>query len=360
MVESNSAGRFRARLVLAMFLAATSFFIAITFSPLKSGFADAPDRGPGDVQLYRAEVGRIHGGQSYYDVAAAELRQRGYPTRSIFNWRTPLPVWLIGVLPEFSLANAMLGAFAFALLCFSFHLLADEAGLKQAMLAVLLLSGALMPCVLGELVVMSELWSGVLIALSAACFGVRRPALGVLAGVAALFFRELAAPYCLVCVVLAVSGRNYRELAQWSLGLAAYGIFFALHVLQVLPRITPDDIAHANGWICLGGAGFLISTVQMNAYLLLLPQWVTAIYLGCALLGCATWNTPAGRRIGLAIAAYSIAFSLVGHDFNQYWGSLTAPLLCLAASRFPSTIRQLCRAVAPAPWTGRGRFLASQ
>ena len=226
--------------------------------------------------------------------------------------------------------------------------------------AVLLLSGALMPCVLGELVVMSELWSGVLIALSAACFGVRRPALGVLAGVAALFFRELAAPYCLVCVVLAVSGRNYRELAQWSLGLAAYGIFFALHVLQVLPRITPDDIAHANGWICLGGAGFLISTVQMNAYLLLLPQWVTAIYLGCALLGCATWNTPAGRRIGLAIAAYSIAFSLVGHDFNQYWGSLTAPLLCLAASRFPSTIRQLCRAVAPAPWTGRGRFLASQ
>jgi hypothetical protein len=195
---------------------------------------------------------------------------------------------------------------------------------------------------------MSELWSGVLIALSAVCFGIKRSGWGVLAGVAALFFRELAAPYVLVCLGLALSRRSYRELGWWSAGLAAYGIFFTLHVLQVLPRMTPDDIAHPGGWIRFGGAGFLISTVQMNACLLLLPQWVTAIYLSCSLLACAEWNTPAGRRIGFSIVVYAIVFSLAGYDFNQYWGSLTAPLWCLPAARFPAALRRLWLAAAPA------------
>jgi hypothetical protein len=337
-----------------LFLLASLFFVAVTFSPYKSGFADAQNRGPGDVELYRAEVERIHSGESYYDAAAVELRERGYPTRSIFNWRTPLPVWLIGKLPDLSAANFVLGSLAFVLVCLGFHLMALEAGVKQALFGVVLLSGALLPCVLGELVAMSELWSGVLIAISAVCFGLKRTGSGVLAGVAALFFRELAAPYCLVCVALAVRQRQVRELALWSMGLAAYGLFFCFHVVEVLPRITPDDIAHASGWIRFGGAGFLISTVQMNVYLLLLPQWVTALYLACALVACADWNSPAGTRIGLTIAVYAIAFSLAGHDFNQYWGSLTAPLFCLAVARFPTVVVQLRQGLAPvSPSAGR-------
>ncbi len=73
----------------AVIIGTASLFVAITFSPLKSGYADAPDRGPGDVALYRAEIDRIHAGESYYSVAGDELRTRGYPTRSVFNWRTP-------------------------------------------------------------------------------------------------------------------------------------------------------------------------------------------------------------------------------------------------------------------------------
>src|SRR5437868_14218162 len=90
----------QARLVLAAFVAAALFFVAIALSPLASGFANAPDRGASDVQLYQAEVARIQRGEGYYDAAAAELAGRGYPTRSVFNWRTPLPVWLLGNLPD--------------------------------------------------------------------------------------------------------------------------------------------------------------------------------------------------------------------------------------------------------------------
>ncbi|MEX0676096.1 MAG: hypothetical protein WD063_03410 [Pirellulales bacterium] len=344
--------RTRARLVLLLFLLTAGFFVAITLSPLRSGFADAPDRGPGDVELYEAEAKRVHAGQSYYDAAAAELTQRGYPTRSIFNWRTPLPVWLVGKLPQLAAANVILGLAGLALALLSFRLLVEEGTVNQAITVVLLLAGAVLPCLLGPLVLVSELWSGVLLAMSAVLFGIKRPCAGVAAGIGALVFRELAAPYCLLCVALAAYERRYRELALWGIGLAAYAVYFGLHVAQVLPRIGPEAIAHQAGWIRLGGAGFVISTAQMNAYLLLLPQWVTAIYLACALLGAATWNTPAGRLIAFAVAGYLVAFGIAGHDFNQYWGSEIAPLVCLPAARSPAVLRQLWREATAVPTGG--------
>ena len=342
-----NAARWRARTTLALFAMMLAFFVAVTLSPLKSGFADAPNRGPGDVELYHAEVNRIRAGESYYDAAASELRARGYPTRSIFNWRMPLPVRLVALVPDARLAMALLAALSLVLVWASFALLVNEAGLRTALLPVVLLSGAILPCLLDNLVVMSELWSGVLIALSAALFGIRRPAEGVVAGIAALVFRELAAPYVLVCLALALHERRYRELACWGVGLAAYAVYLAAHVYQVLPRAGGEGLAQVGSWIRFGGAGFLISALQMNAYLLLLPQWVTGIYLACVLLGCATWNTPAGCRVGLTIASYAIAFSIAGNDYNQYWGSLVAPLAALAACRAPAALGGLIRSAAP-------------
>lgn len=359
-----SADRTHARIMLGLFVAVMLFFVGVTLSPLKSGFADAPSRGPGDVALYRAEVDRIRAGETYYEAAAEELPARGYPTHSVFNWRTPLPVWLVAMLPSDRIGNALLGALALLLIALSLGWLADEVGSKQALFGGLLLIGALMPCLLGDLMLMSELWSGVLIALSAVCFGLRRPAAGVLAGVAALFFRELAAPYVLVCLGIALVQRDRRQLVQWSCGLLAYAGFYALHVAELLPQ-RPEESAASPGWLQFGGAGFVISAAQMNAYLLLLPQWVTAIYLACVLLGCATWNGVAGQRVALTVAAYLVAFSFVGNDFNQYWGSLIAPLLCLPASRAPGALAQLWTSarhfsspaicLTPSPLTGEGR-----
>jgi hypothetical protein len=41
---------------------------------------------------------------------------------------------------------------------------------------------------------------------------------------------------------------------------------------------------------------------------------------------------------------YAVAFSIAGQAFNQYWGSLTAPLLALSAASAPSTLVRLWRA----------------
>jgi hypothetical protein len=333
----------RARVVLSLFVLTFLFFVAVSLSPLKSGFADAPDRGPGDVELYRAEIDRIQNGQSYYAAANAELRERGYPTRSIFNWRTPLPMWLIGNLPSVDLGKAILGTAAVALLLLTFGLIAGDVHVRTGFLAVLLLCGAILPIALGDIFVMTEVWSGVFIALSAVAYGGNHRKLGIIAAILSLFLRELALPYCLVCIAFAIRDRQHRELVAWAVGFAAYGVFYALHLQQVFPLIQSTDIAHQDGWIRFGGAGFILATAQMNAWLLLLPQWVTAIFLSVALLGFAGWNSQAGQRIGITVALYLIAFSIVGQPINQYWGSMIAPLLCLGAALFPSVFVGLLR-----------------
>jgi hypothetical protein len=168
--------------------------------------------------------------------------------------------------------------------------------------------------------------------------------LGVSLGLAALFFRELALPYCVLSAAIAWWHGRRWELAAWAIGLVAWLAFFALHWWQVSGLILPDAISHRHGWIRFGGAGFVISTAQMNAYLLLLPQWATAAYLVMALVGFGGWSTPLGTRIGLTTCLLLAAFAMVGQSFNQYWGALIAPLLCFGVVRFPASLRDLLRA----------------
>jgi hypothetical protein len=293
--------------------------------------------------LYLAEVRRIAGGESYYEAAADELRTRGYPTRSVFNWRTPLPMWLLGTVRSQAIGRAIIGLLAAALVVIGMHVVAREGGLRRGVLCGVLLIGALLPCWLDEVYVMPVVWAGVLIGLSICTYAIERPRWGFAFGLAALFVRELAAPYCIVCLAISLRHRRWRELAAWSVGLALYFAFYAWHASQVLALIGPDDRAHAESWLRYGGAAFLIAIAQMNMYLALLPQWVTAVYLPLALLGFASWNSPAGQRAGITGCVFLILFAFVGQPFNQYWGSLIAPLLCFGAAQSPAALVELLR-----------------
>ncbi|MCC7084972.1 MAG: hypothetical protein IT427_08195 [Pirellulales bacterium] len=334
-----------ARIVLAVTLSAIALCMWITFSPWASGFADKPNRGAGDVELYQAEVHRIYGGEDYYQAAATELRARGYPTTSVFNWRTPLPMWLIGRLPGEWAGRLLIGGLAALVLILGTYITARDADPMAATMAGLLLVGALMPAWLGNVYVMPVVWAGALIALSACLYSLNLRGWAFGAGLAALFVRELAAPYCVICLLLAMKDRQQREVVAWLTGFALYVVFFAWHHTQVMSLIGPNEAVHANSWLQYGGASFVISLAQMNAYLLLLPQWVAAIFLVLALLGFAGWNTPTGQRVGLTACAFVSLFAFIGQPINQYWGSLLAPLLCLGAARSPAALAELFRRV---------------
>jgi hypothetical protein len=332
-----------ARAVLSFALVVGWILVAITLSPWKSGFADAPSRGVSDIDLYRAQAERIRGGERYYSVVKDELESRGYPTRNVFNWRTPLPVWLIGMLPERG-GQVLLVALTVCLMGMAAHVVAKEAGLARALAVLLLLIGALLPVALAGPYYMPEVWCGVLIAASLAFYGTQRTGLAVALGLAALFVRELAAPYCVVCALLASQERRWQEVKAWVVGAIAYSAFYAWHLTQVVPLIESNARAHSEGWLQLGGAAFVISLVQMNAYLLLLPQWVSAIYLVLALLGFASMASLWGRRAAWVACLYTLAFGVVGQEFNQYWGSVIAPLFCFGAAQGLAALVDVCRA----------------
>jgi hypothetical protein len=363
----------QARVVLALIALAIALGTAVALAPTPGGSLAPHAAGAGDVALYRAEVDRIHNGEGYYQAAAAELTARGYPTRSVFNWRTPLPMWLLGKLPTAGWGRALLGAMSLALVLMAFEALAREekypggSALAQPPSAVasdlhgrkrlchppplfcpavcaLLLTGPLQLTILGDVFVMPVLWAGVLIGLSVCAYGLGRSGWGVAFGLAALFFRELALPYCLLCVALAWRQAERTERAAWTLGLLAWLLFFVLHCWHVAELIGVGARAHRLSWIHCGGAEFVIATTRMNAYLLVLPPWVTALYLVVAMVGLGGWSTPLGTRIGLSTCLYLAAFAVVGQSFNQYWGLLVAPLLCFGIARFPAALGDLWRA----------------
>jgi hypothetical protein len=56
-----------------------------------------------------------------------------------------------------------------------------------------------------------------------------------------------------------------------------------------------------------------------------------------------------GERAGVTLAMYVALFAVVGQPFNQYWGSLIAPLVCLGLARAPVSLADLWRAAQSAP-----------
>jgi hypothetical protein len=332
-----------ARGVLAVTVAVVVSFVGISLSPLAGGFAGPRPPGPADVALYQAEIARIVNGEGYYEAATHELHELGYPTLSVFNWRTPLPMWLLGQLPSEVMRRLLIGGLAVLLLGLALAVTVREGTAVRGLLCGLLMSGALLPGWLEQIYVMTEVWAGILICLSVCAYGLRRPAWGVAFGLSSIAVRELAAPYCVICLALAIYDRRWRETVAWLIGLTAYLVFYAWHAHYVMSLVLPGDHAHDGSWLQFGGAPFVIAVTQMNGYLLLLPQWISAIYLPLALLGFAGWNTATGLRAGLTACAFVVLFAFVGHSFNQYWGSLIAPLLTLGATQAPTAIADLVR-----------------
>jgi hypothetical protein len=349
-----------ARAVLALTILAIGFCVAISLSPLASGFVGVDRGANSDVDLYHAEIARMADGQGYYAAASAELHERGYPTRSLFNWRTPLPMWLLATLPGIAGRLIIIGL-SVLLLLVALHLWARDFGMRSALVGGLLLVGALLPSWLDRIYIMPEVWAGVLIALAICAYAADRRMLAIAVGIAALFVRELATPFCLICFALAVSNKRWKESAIWFAGFTVYVGFYAWHIAHVIPQIRPTDHAHIGSWLQYGGAAFVISLTQMNAFLLLLPQWVSSIYLPLAMLGFAGWKARSNKTAidelsgskhrsslehpatlaGLTASAYVILFAFIGHPFNQYWGSLIAPLFCFGIAQCPTALADL-------------------
>jgi hypothetical protein len=293
-----------------------------------------------DLRLYRNIVERVHAGESYYEAAGQELRDAGYPTGSVFNWRPPLYARLFGLLPTLTSAQAILATIAALTLILSCALMHREGGLGRAAAGIFPLVGSFHWCVDGDAFLSQELWSGILITFSICAYACGQWRLGVATGLFALFFRELAVPYCLIALVLAWREERLTEVIAWLFGFILYGGYMMFHLHAVSSQIMPQDRAPA-GWVQFGGPAFLLLTCRMNAYLFNAPLWLSAVYLPVALLGLAAWRGVIGIRLGVTAGAYVVAFAVVGQPFNDYWGLMYAPLLAFGFGAAPAALRDL-------------------
>jgi hypothetical protein len=340
--------RRQALLVLAILSVAVAGCLSVSAGPptkLSRGTGQA------DVALFSAVAERLHSGQPYYEAMGGELRARNYPTSSVFNWRTPLYLELIAHLPSFDWARALLLLSAGVAIGLNVGAICRDRHYALAVPQLALLSIPLAITAMGNTFLFSEVWAGVWIVVSVGCYSLGWRHAGAAAGLLALFFRELALPYALVCVFLAYREKRRPELLAWVAGIGAYAIYLGLHARSVLAHIPPAGVTPQVGqWIQFGGISFLLTTSR-TGLLLGFPMWVVAVYLPLAVFGLAGWTGPAALRVMATVGIYLVAFSMVGvPSMNFYWGALYSPLLALGAAWTAPACGDILRAVlAPSP-----------
>lgn len=308
---------------------------------------DAPD-----LALYRAIVRRVHDGEAYYPVAQEELRKRGYPTRSVFNWRPPTYAWFFALLPGPVWVQVLLLLLCLVALALAYWGETRRSNVLQASGLILFLTGPFAWCLVQDAFFSQEVWAGTLIVLSLAAYAVGWRPIGVLAGLAALFLRELALPYVLVAAGVALWQRRKGEAAAWIMGLLGFAGLLLWHAQQVQGRITvEDERVFSEGWLRLGGIPFVLLTGRMNRYLFDAPRWIVALWLAVALLGLVARRGEAGQRLLGTALIYVLAFLVVGNPrINDYWGLLYVGVLPFGVVEAPRALWDVvCRARAGEP-----------
>ena len=296
-----------------------------------------------DPALYAAVVRDMRAGTGYYAATEAQLRSRGYAMTSVFNWRLPTLAWLFSCLPSDGAARALLGGLSMLALIAWYAALRRSLSWGATFAGSVVLLGIFAWPFAGEAYRVHETWAGVAIALSIAAAALDRPAIAVAAGLFALAIRELALPYGVVAVVLALRDARRREATAWIVGLIVFGICFCLHAWMVAQHQMAGDQAQMRSWLNFGGWWFVLKTAITNFWLISAPAWVTALLLPVCLLGLLGWRTVLGRRVSATVLTYVGLFLLVGLPFNYLWGLLYAGLLPLGLLHAPAVLRDLLR-----------------
>lgn len=321
-------------IVIAVFAATALLVLWLSWLALFGAAVAPPSVGApeaagavGDLATYRRIVEAMRGGAGYYEAAHAALLEGGYGTLSVFNWRTPLNAWLLAALPSLQWGLALGVGLAVVATLLAYRLVRDSAGPLFAGLCLLSLLVALANLGSADAILFSDITAGTLILLSVVAYGSRLHWLGLTAGALALFLRELAGVYVVVCLILAIRQRRWVEVRCWLVVLAVYAGYFLWHAQMVAAQLGPSDRAYPDSWLALGGGMFLLATGAFNGLVKLLPLWVTALVLPLGLLGLTA--RPAGLRAAATAFTYAALFLVAGKSYNSYWGALYTPLLML-------------------------------
>jgi hypothetical protein len=335
--------RWQAWLVIAftaaLILASFSFPMPPKPVPKTVNAAGVVDANP-DLTLYRTITTQVAAGGDYYKIAAHEQRIGDYPLRPFVTFRLPTLAVVTAAL-GFPIMHGLMWLLAAAVVLAWWVRLKGEAQLpNRRLLGTMLVLSGLTLSVRTELVVVHDVWAGLLIALALGLHRTERWWPAILAGLGALLIRETALPFVLLMGAFACFHRHWRESAAWGGIIAIFAALMIWHASQVAAVVNPQDPA-SQGWSNFGGWPFFVLAVRLTTALRGLPVGLGAILIPLALLGWASWRSRTGLMGTLLFAGYALILMALGRPDNFYWGLMIAPAFLLGLAFLPVAVGDL-------------------
>jgi hypothetical protein len=337
VIEKKPLARNSARIVLVCLAVLLVWGI---WRPLPRHGSAAPEERT-DSASYWTIIERLARGESYYPVVGAELRERDYPSGSVFNWRLPTLALMLAHarVVSFGLLVVLVAGVLFGTVRF-FYSLSPEIMLFALLMQIGAAASAFNPLAF----VLHETWAGLCIALSALLYAFKRFTSAAVIIVASLFIRELVAPYALACGLVAIYHRRRSEAVVFVAGGIAWLSFYAWHAMKASEAMTAGALEHPS-WIQWGGPRFVLATIGFGGWLYLLPPWVAAV--AATLLVASLWSPIEATHVKIAAFSYVLFFMIAGQQFNQYWGLLAAPTWTICYGLGAAGLVRLVRSAFP-------------
>ncbi len=294
-----------------------------------------------DSDLYRSVAVRVEDGQGFYAASVDEQVERGYPVRPAMTVREPTLTWLIAAVGGWRNATVPLAALALLTgLAMVRRLEAIDPGRWFFALSGLGALAAFGPYVGPVQVTQHECWAGLLVVLSLTIRTSERFVLAAAVGLAACFFRELAAPYLVLMAIAALAERRYREARAWVSAGCVFAALYAAHLVAV-GRETSGSDPRSPGWLARDGLPHVLETIRLTTFASAGPDVLSVLILVLGLLGWASVRSPLTSRVLAWVVFWVVISMFVGRPENIVWGFIWVGPLVLGLVLVPTAIRDL-------------------
>lgn len=279
-----------------------------------------------DLDLYAAIIGRVSNGEDYYEAAAEEQRANHFPLKPFVTMRMPTLAVMTASLGS-TLTTTLMAVIAITLILVwwqRFDGAFRDRGRRIS--ATLMIAVGAVLAVRSDMILVHDMWAGMLIALSIGLYDRRRYAAAIAIGVIACLIRELALPYLMLMTTMALFRRDWREAVWWAGGIALVSCALFAHAQMVASVVQPGDLS-SPGWSSFGGWAMAVRSLRLTTAARAFPEIAGITIVVFSLTGWLSWRSLHGYIVSLLLAGYTLMFCLFGRPENFYWAMITAPLL---------------------------------
>ena len=300
-----------------------------------------------DLTLYRTVIARVAAGESYYP-AIADLHRNGlFPLRPFIVFRMPTLAVVSATLGMPVMRGVLMALLLAVTVAWWVRLDGAFASPPRRIIALVLLVFGLIFNAHPEVMVVHEVWAGLLLALSWAVHRsdghMVRWLPSVLLALMAVLVRETALPFVLLMGAFAAWSRRWLEVAAWGAVVAIFAVALGLHANHIAVVTTLADPT-SSGWNSYGGWPFFVFAMRRMTQLLLLPTWLGAAVVPLILLGWASWRSSTGLFGIMLFGGYGLVLMVLGRPENFYWALMIAPTFLLGLAFLPEALTDLAAA----------------